>query len=195
MRGATSPLFWAALLSAFQSTRPMRGATHGKALKAFGEMFQSTRPMRGATEDIFLDGLMDKVSIHAPHAGRDFMPYSLRLQIIVSIHAPHAGRDRGCVITSYRGNVSIHAPHAGRDRRVLLIDNDKQGFQSTRPMRGATVCSFLFNTLPFGFNPRAPCGARRQKMSRLPSFATYLWVFPSTNTIFSAPETHAPPAA
>ena len=46
-----------------------------------------------------------------------------------------------------------------------------------------------------GFNPRAPCGARRQKRSRLPSSATYLWVFPSTNTIFSAPKPHAPPAA
>ena len=68
--------------------------------------------------------------------------------------------------------VSIHAPRVGRD----------QGIAPSGSIRRS-------------FNPRAPCGARRQLESRLPPFATYLWAFPSTNTIFSAPETHAPPAA
>ena len=33
-------------------------------------------------------------------------------------------------------------------------------FQSTRPVRGATVIRKIPNTCVWGFNPRAPCGAR-----------------------------------
>ena len=33
-------------------------------------------------------------------------------------------------------------------------------FQSTRPMRGATISIFMYLVKPSNFNPRAPCGAR-----------------------------------
>ena len=36
-------------------------------------------------------------------------------------------------------------------------------FQSTRPMRGATRSSWLRRSLAEDFNPRAPCGARRNR--------------------------------
>ena len=39
-------------------------------------------------------------------------------------------------------------------------------FQSTRPLRGATGLAAAVGTIPTGFNPRAPCGARRSRCSR-----------------------------
>ena len=36
-----------------------------------------------------------------------------------------------------------------------------QGFQSTRPLRGATYTPLLFPPISGNFNPRAPCGARQ----------------------------------
>ena len=35
-------------------------------------------------------------------------------------------------------------------------------FQSTRPVRGATVASTRTGSTCYNFNPRAPCGARRR---------------------------------
>ena len=34
-------------------------------------------------------------------------------------------------------------------------------FQSTRPVRGATLAAYYFGIVQADFNPRAPCGARR----------------------------------
>ena len=135
--------------------------------------FQSTRPMRGATTLDDLRGSGSLVSIHAPHAGRD--PRISRSGISrrqFQSTRPMRGATTQALNTHRGLVVSIHAPRVGRDRSV--------------PERRSAALSF---------NPPAPCGARRQKRSRLPSSATYLCVFPSTNTIFSAPKTHAPPAA
>ena len=53
----------------------------------------------------------------------------------------------------------------GRDKEVLLADTDIDIFQSTRPAWGATVkTSNNYNKQQY-FNPRAPHGARLQKMS------------------------------
>ena len=81
-------------------------------------LFQSTRPMRGAT-----DAALRRRYLHD-----------------ISIHAPHAGRDVGHFVKPYIREISIHAPHAGRDVCVsLLYASSDTVFQSTRPMRGATV--------------------------------------------------------
>ena len=40
-------------------------------------------------------------------------------------------------------------------------------FQSTRPVRGATPPTFWHPTKRLYFNPRAPCGARQQKYTKL----------------------------
>ena len=124
--------------------------------------------MRGATEAAARRGTAVHISIHAPHAGRDtqilerrydprdFNPrapcgarqrYTLesKLEDIISIHAPHAGRDAeipGCGLCT--DNISIHAPHAGRD-----------------PVFGLRFTPLVY------FNPRAPCGARQQKYTKL----------------------------
>ena len=56
--------------------------------------------------------------------------------------------------------ISIHAPHAGRDLAVPTVINYAVLFQSTRPMRGATVQEASPPCRGRDFNPRAPCGAR-----------------------------------
>ena len=166
----------------FQSTRPVRGATLPGGKVIFVELFQSTRPVRGATVSRVRSRPAARVSIHAPRAGRD-----LRLQLIqallpVSIHAPRAGRDLVFSFFSTATIVSIHAPRAGRDGSSLLrlhphrcfnprapcgarpvpphhLDRLPQ-FQSTRPVRGATLSKGTRAERQGGFNPRAPCGAR-----------------------------------
>ena len=57
----------------------------------------------------------------------------------ISIHAPHAGSDF-CEYTTFpTPKISIHAPHAGSDGSTIkVIEGNKNEFQSTPPMRGAT---------------------------------------------------------
>ena len=123
------------------------------------------------------------ISIHAPRAGRD-PPFPLsRSAAHISIHAPRAGRDypsrigirrtgyahfnprapcgaRRVVIAAphHRPVISIHAPHAGRDVILNPIPQEVALFQSTRPMRGATISLTLRRSAALYFNPRAPCG-------------------------------------
>ena len=159
-------------------------------------LFQSTRPMRGATKDLMAAGRDAIVSIHAPHAGRD--PFAAKISdgyAEFQSTRPMRGATLKGLQRKAANVVSIHAPHAGRDEIHIAMYWGCMVFQSTRPMRGATSPTPTVPKYAPSFNPRAPCGARQQKRSRLPSSATYLWVFPSTNTIFSAPKTHAPPAA
>ncbi len=80
--------------------------------------------------------------------------------IIISIHAPHTGRDLVQAILIDGEIISIHAPHTGRDHTVAAFRNGEEVFQSTRPIRGATVISFTQQTFLLYFNPRAPYGAR-----------------------------------
>ena len=56
--------------------------------------------------------------------------------------------------------ISIHAPRAGRDSRSRRGASPSVPFQSTRPVRGATLASFAMPLSVLYFNPRAPCGAR-----------------------------------
>ena len=56
--------------------------------------------------------------------------------------------------------ISIHAPLAGRDVQREISQMALEGFQSTRPLRGATFRGLLARHTLRDFNPRAPCGAR-----------------------------------
>ena len=79
-------------------------------------------------------------------------------------------------------NISIHASHAGRDGAIKrgvgsLVDFNPRvpcgtrllnflgvapvaAFQSTRPMRDATLTMVTQFTASLNFNPRVPCGTR-----------------------------------
>ena len=77
----------------------------------------------------------------------------------ISIHAPRAGRDRGFYHFQRGCGISIHAPRAGRD-------NYKTG--QIRRYKD--------------FNPRAPCGARRNLIQK----TTVTKVFQSTRPVRGA---------
>ena len=101
------------------------------------------------------------ISIHAPLAGRDSSGDGVGVQRVISIHAPLAGRDFWRARVPTRRYISIHAPLAGRDTccaaslRVhgnfnprapcgarlssLWMTSSCCSFQSTRPLRGATL--------------------------------------------------------
>ena len=141
MRGATASARPNPRRSApFQSTRPVRGATvldqrcvgcvaisihaprAGRDLDIYthvrdGQLFQSTRPVRGAT--------LDFASIIVDHPA-------------ISIHAPRAGRDKPHILT--HTGASYFNPRAPCGARLpkFWYKWTKSGFQSTRPVRGAT---------------------------------------------------------
>ena len=100
----------------------------------------------------------------------------------ISIHAPHAGCDEHRYRSRMLFNISIHAPHAGCDTERAKAKAKEERFQSTHPMRGATLLAIAENdrnsisihaphagcdgniveSVQLGqiFNPRTPCGVR-----------------------------------
>ena len=119
--------------------------------------------MRGATYPRAKILVAQKFQSTRPMRGATHRRRCLPSLYGVSIHAPHAGRDDGRYGVQVCRVVSIHAPHAGRD---MLI---------ARGSRGRA-----------GFNPRAPCGARRVSMR----VHLRLKVFQSTRPMRGATRTH-----
>ena len=121
----------------FQSTHPVRGATIYTPVNADGTPFQSTHPVRGATQT-------------RPTA----LPYTE-----ISIHAPRAGCDGG------RGRCGQGTrdfnPRTPCGVRRLWLSLCQAGFefQSTHPVRGATI--FVIHRSAFKcisiHAPRAGC--------------------------------------
>ena len=175
-------------IEGFQPTRPLRGATVDSAIAAVSAgnfnprapcgarrllkllstiylLFQPTRPLRGATELKPRKEHRVIISTHAPLAGRDDMvEKSLELSDAISTHAPLAGRD--AVRGGSRGlNEAIFQPTRplrGATTSIWPRRRWLRRFQPTRPLRGATSRAARLG--PWGcrdFNPRAPCGARR----------------------------------
>ena len=177
--GATAPISIHALLAGrdhsmprlkiaavkFQSTRPLRGATmigHGEWLPY---LFQSTRPLRGATAaGMVLSPPRPHFNPRAPCGARRDRRRGDYARADISIHAPLAGRDSGRPRWQVQAHISIHAPLAGRDCRHDFSDISASRFQSTRPLRGATIHGSHEKAGRNHFNPRAPCGARLKEL-------------------------------
>ena len=90
---------------------------------------------------------MRQISIHAPLAGCDDKVQAVCVSIHISIHAPLAGCDKSCMLVYGVGSISIHAPLAGCDAPAARMERGGYAFQSTHPLRGATI--------------RTGCGRRR----------------------------------
>src|ERR1035437_9560053 len=100
------------------------------------------------------------VSIHAPHEGRDLPDDGPGDSRPVSIHAPHEGRDGRCPGRP-RCEVRFQSTRPTRGAPSLMMGRVIPGpFQSTRPTRGATEDAQVDPDAKYGFNPRAPRGAR-----------------------------------
>ena len=117
----------------------MRGATAHSSTAFLRRNISIHAPMRGATTPDPGIGVIWNFNPR-PHAGSDpFQSVFSEHVESISIHAPHAGSDDGSnLLNGTTANISIHAPHAGSDgtKEESAID-------------------------PFNFNPRSPCGERR----------------------------------
>ena len=213
----------------FQSTHPLRGATAGVFSGSQPACVSIHAPLAGCDE-IFIDCRLNLgVSIHAPLAGCDRLCVAFDRLLYVSIHAPHAG----CDDYQYRRHadyrISIHVPHAGcdsfqwcfscwnkyfnprtpcgvRPRREKIrrpcgafqSTHPMRGatiistavtlttvFQSTHPMRGATVLTIATMIRPRHFNPRTPCGVRHNSMDNYSDGLAFQSTHPIRGATFS----------
>ena len=118
--------------------------------------------MRGATVHLVAAMLLCCISIHAPLAGRDVytddsgsttvhfnprapcgarpvFPCGVSLQMYFNPRAPCGARLLQGVSRQGCPGISIHAPLAGRDALMAPVSSTVIRFQSTRPLRGATL--------------------------------------------------------
>ena len=158
--------------------------------------------MRGATNYFNFPKLRVFISIHAPHAGSDYAAVCIANAVMISIHAPHAGSDgelcwdaksphdfnprspcgeRNVPILQSRCDFNPRSPCGERLYSAIALAM-LEIFQSTLPMRGATIWNFVpiliykisihaphagsdelffqFDSFVLDFNPRSPCGER-----------------------------------
>ena len=118
--------------------------------------------MRGATTKNERKKQHLKISTHAPLAGRDY--YGLVWRHVFchfNPRAPCGARPFLNMAKDYLSLISTHAPLAGRDLPDDRRGEVAVGFQPTRPLRGATSSPRPAWSRFRHFNPRAPCGARR----------------------------------
>ena len=121
----------------FQSTRPVRGATSAAYSIASTRAFQSTRPVRGATVAAEASHYQAEFQSTRPVRGATATDDKPTNKFLFQSTRPVRGATHTHGRRALRRLVSIHAPRAGRDTYA----------RTTRPTA-------------FGFNPRAPCGAR-----------------------------------
>ena len=124
---------------AFQSTLPVRGATLTAAslVKYYG--FQSTLPVRGATVQHDKGVVVHGISFLAAPAGSEVLAVWRHHSLRISIHAPREGSDQGDMDLSLVRAISIHAPREGSDQLQAAGSKSRRAFQSTLPVRGATL--------------------------------------------------------
>ena len=143
-------------------------------------LFQSTLPLRGATSVLLM---RSNFNPHSPCGERPGLSAGAGGTIAISIHTPLAGSDSEMRDENTFANISIHTPLAGSDRRCvaptrMTCDFNPHSpcgerprvwgsprfsvvFQSTLPLRGATMGVRRWFLWRLNFNPHSPCGERR----------------------------------
>ena len=126
----------------FQSTHPVWGATSALWLTVvLPDNFNPRTPCGVRRADLTICHYCHRISIHAPRVGCDVVHRDgAGLYYGISIHAPRVGCDPGQPVAAGKSNqISIHAPRVGCDHR-LPAQTSYSGY----------------------FNPRTPCGVRRE---------------------------------
>ena len=119
--------------------------------------------MRGATVAYVFTYVTHGISIHAPRAGSDDrVQHADAAAHKISIHAPRAGSDSNAQRSIQFWEISIHAPRAGSDKDA---QQDVYGLIDFNPR---SPCGERRNIVLNGlkhqnFNPRSPCGERPHK--------------------------------
>ena len=103
------------------------------------------------------------ISIPAPLAGCDVRaPSRSRRTLDFNPRTPCGVRPPQPSPPQPSPKISIHAPLAGCDFCSFYILQYFLVFQSTHPLRGATLLGLRTKTGTLHFNPRTPCGVRHQ---------------------------------
>ena len=148
----------------FQPTRPLRGATDIRLdIRLPQKQFQPTRPLRGATTSFVMSTTISRaISTHAPLAGRDGVVAHIAESPAISTHAPLAGRDAAASsLLPFFFDFNPRAP-CGARRQALPRVLGGEGFQPTRPLRGATPGRARSGSRKCQFQPTRPLrGATR----------------------------------
>ena len=129
----------------FQSTRPMRGATSaGRRRRPQRRYFNPRAPCGARLSPSLHYAARVGISIHAPHAGRDKQRYWTRsARRHFNPRAPCGARRQLAVPPKLcMLHFNPRAPCGARPL-VIFLGHRGQGFQSTRPMRGATAYIIL----------------------------------------------------
>ena len=113
------------------------------------------------------------ISIHAPRAGSDSC-YTAGLYNPAHFNprSPCGERHDRDRHSGSRDAISIHAPRAGGDDVQYIHYSLFMEFQSTPPVRGATLYLRILQLGSRDFNPRPPCGGRL--FSRHAAFAVLM---------------------
>ena len=173
-------------MSLFQSTHPLRGATQNDIDALRAAVISIHAPLAGCDPDVGRDGgSFGHFNPRTPCGVRPTRPYGLRFQLLISIHAPLAGCDYACCRVHRGRDISIHAPLAGCDPSFAFKFNGLKDFnprtpcgvrrhqerafrrlgkfQSTHPLRGATVLAAQAHDLtPISIHaPLAGCDCAR----------------------------------
>ena len=149
----------------FNPRSPCGERPDSHTVTASGSIFQSTFPLRGATFPVAVWRYAADISIHVPLAGSDIVHQFGFVDRLISIHSPLAGSDPRTRPSSTRTTyfnprspcgerpdarkhvfehvaISIHTPLAGSDVARALGMVNVTLFQSTLPLRGATIPLF-----------------------------------------------------
>ena len=170
----------------FNPRAPCGARRVGKEIYFRTPVFQPTRPLRGATQGPRQLPPPFSISTHAPLAGRDAAPLrtstpliyfnprapcGARLPCRLKLHAvklfqPTRPLRGATMIVSvapagirFQPTRPLRGATSDHSQRTSLIE-----FQPTRPLRGATTGCSSAASARTDFNPRAPCGARREVM-------------------------------
>ena len=108
------------------------------------------------------------ISIHAPRAGRDSVCSDCStLLIVFQSTRPVRGATRGLEDHPGVKHISIHAPRAGRDGEFTYTSPATEKISIHAPRAGRDGPPLCTSAPQRYFNPRAPCGARQQKYTKL----------------------------
>ena len=102
------------------------------------------------------------ISIHAPLAGRDGREQRHDPQVAhFNPRAPCGARPRCAAVGTRSFRFQSTRPLRGATVTITPTRHVRAAFQSTRPLRGATSVGVRVIRPRNYFNPRAPCGARQ----------------------------------
>ena len=125
--------------------------------------FQSTRPVRGATSHVrYYKTPQNRFNPRAPCGARRTHRHCSVLLLLFQSTRPVRGATPEHYL-ALQAECQFQSTRPVRGATHPLLRGIYWGylFQSTRPVRGATSSIFATVSSPGGFNPRAPCGARR----------------------------------